>query len=196
MRPGLLRTGAALVIGLALAVVGCGQKADNTPKDALIKAGDALFKGDKEAFLANHKDRQGGQAYTEAMLETRRETRALIEAVRKALGDKVAKEFEDQDQPSLAAVAKQADKLNFMEEGTVAIATTPDKKEIRFLMEGNHWKVDDSQLKPVPPEAMKEEKTTAEALRKVRPQIGKPGFETKENIEKALVAEMQKAMGL
>jgi hypothetical protein len=190
-----MRAGVLLGIALAAAVVGCGgQKADNTPKDALVKAGDALLKGDKDAYLANVKLRQGDQAFTEAMLETRRQTRALIEAMRKALGDKVAKEFEDQDQPVMAAMAKQADTLKFIEEGNVAEGTTPDKREIRFIMEGNHWRVDMSQLKPASPEAMKEEKVTAQALRKVLPQIGKPGFETKEDIEKALMAEMRKAL--
>jgi len=193
MKPGivLMGIGVALVMGVA----GCSQKADNTPKDALVKAGNALFNGDKEAYLANVRDPQGTQAYTEAMLDTRKETRALIEAVRKALGDKVAKEFEGQDQPAMTAAATQADKLTFDVEGTVAVATTPDKKELRFILEGNHWKVDLSQSKPASAEATKQEKAKAQAFRKVTPQVGKPGFETKENIDKALMAEIRKAMG-
>lgn len=186
---------ALLGIVLFLGVAGCSQKADNTPKDALVKAGNALFSGDKEVYLANVRIPQGTQAYTEAMLDTRKETRALIEAVRKALGDKVAKEFEGQDQPAMTVAATQADKLTFDQEGTVAVATTPDKKELRFILDGNHWKVDLSQSKPAPPEETKQEKVTAQAFRKVTPQVGKPGFETKESIEKALKAEIQKAMG-
>ena len=191
MRTGIVLLGVVLLMGVA----GCSQKADNTPKDALVKAGNALLNGEKEAFLANVRIPQGSQAHTEAMLDARKETRALIEAVRKALGDKVAKEFEGQDQPAMTVAATQADKLTFDEEGTVAVATTPDKKEYRFIREGNHWKVDLSQGKPLPPEATKQEKATAQAFRKVIPQVGKPGFETKDTIDKALMAEIQKAMG-
>jgi hypothetical protein len=191
MRPGIVLLGVVLFMG----VTGCSQKADNTPKDALVKAGNALLNGDKDAYLANVRIPQGSQADTEAMLDARKATRSLIEAVRKALGDKVAKDFEGQDQPAMAVAAAQVDKLTFDEEGTVAVATTPDKKEFRFIMDGKHWKVDLSQSKPPSPEATKREKATAQAFRKITPQVGKPGFETKEIIDKALMAEIQKAMG-
>jgi len=184
-----------LVAGLVW-VSGCGgEKAKNTPADALKKAGQAELVGDKDAYLASVKVSPGSSDYVDAKMEERREIRAFVDAMVKAYGaeDATVKRVIAADSAPINEAAKHADKLEVITTDNIASADVePLKVKVRFFREKGVWKVDmskDMASRNLIGEAQTC-RTGAAAFRKARGLIGKEGY-TADKVMAALMAEMK-----
>lgn len=178
-------------------VSGCGgEKATNTPADALKKAGQAELVGDKDAYLASVKVSPGSSDYVDAKMEERREIRAFADATVKAYGaeDATVKRVVDAaGAHDLADGVEHADKLKYITTDNIGSATLPDgKTKVFFFLEEGVWKVDASKSmaeRNLIGEAQKC-RAGAAAFRKARGLIGKEGY-TADKVMAALMAEMK-----
>ena len=179
------RTMQAVVCALLAAgliwVSGCGgEKATNTPADALKKAAQAQLVGDKEAYLASVKVSPGSSDYIDAKMEERKEARAFMADMVKAYGkdDKIVAQLVASDTFPLGDAAKHADTMKVITTGNIASGNIdPLKVKVHFFLEGGVWKVDlskDMENRNLIGD-MNECKGRTAALRKGHALVGKEG---------------------